>query len=33
MNAMDQRIIEDWVLERRAGSAAAEAAQKARDKS
>lgn len=33
MNAVDQRIIEDWVLERRAGSAAAEAAQKARDKS
>ena len=33
MNAMDQRIIEDWVLDRRAGSAAAEAAQKARDKS
>ena len=33
MNTVDQRIIEDWVLERRAGSAAAEAAQKARDKS
>lgn len=33
MNAMDQRIIEDWVLDRRDGTPAAEAAQKARDNS
>lgn len=33
MNAMDQRIIEDWVLERRPDTAAAEAARKANEKS
>lgn len=33
MNGMDQRIIEDWVLERRPGTPSAEAAQRARDKS
>jgi bifunctional UDP-N-acetylglucosamine pyrophosphorylase/glucosamine-1-phosphate N-acetyltransferase len=33
MNAMDQRIIEDWVLERRPDSAAADAARKSNEKS
>lgn len=33
MNAMDQRIIEDWVQERRPDTAAAEAARKANEKS
>lgn len=33
MNAMDQRIIEDWVLKRRPDTAAADAARKANDKS
>jgi len=33
MNAMDQRIIEDWVLERRPDTAAADAARKANEKS
>lgn len=33
MNAMDQRVIEDWVLERRPDTAAANAARKANQKS
>lgn len=33
INAVDQRIIEDWVLERRPDSTAAQAARKANDKS